>query len=144
MRLLFEAAIITTILLWLLISTCLAGTNHYHAAFAWTAVTNADAYAVIARQNSIIQSWTWTASTSVVVSNIAGGLDGWKFTCVASNVAGLSDESNAALLGWMTVNESDSISGPWTLLATNSFAATAPQHYIALSNWSAASLLKRD
>jgi hypothetical protein len=79
----------------------------------------------------------------VTVSNLYAPLDSYRFTAIATNDLGMSDESNPAALRWMTVCESDSLSGPWTLLATNSFATT-PQHFIRYSKWSAASMLKKD
>ncbi len=144
LRLLLESIAITALLLWALISTCLAGTNTYHAAFAWDRVTNATGYAIIVRSNGNQIARVPSSTNYTTVSNLSFALDNYHFSCVATNAAGDSDESNVAPLHWMTVNESDSISGPWVLLATNSFAAVEPQHFIALSNWSAASLLKKD
>lgn len=120
-------------------------TNRYHLSFAWDGVTNADAYAVIVRYMGVETKRVWTSSTTVTVSNLSFDLDNYQFTAISSNIAGLStNESPVAPTRWITVMDADSLSGPWTKLATNSFPPVAPQHFIALSNWSAAGLFKKD
>jgi len=114
-----------------------------HGVFMWDAVSGADSYGLIVRSNGIETQRVWTIINFAVISNIID-IDRYQFTCVASNAAGLSDESKPAPIHWCTVMESDSPTGPWTLLATNSFVPPAPKHFVALSNWSAASLLKPD
>ena len=118
-------------------------TNAYHLTLTWDSVSNADAYAVIVRSNGIETQRVWTLGTEVTVSNLSR-LDACQFTAIATNSAGISAESAPAVIHWMTVIESDSSTGPWTLLATNSFVPTAPQHFVALSNYNALALAKPD
>jgi len=118
-------------------------TNKFHLTLTWDSVSNADAYAVIVRSNGIETQRVWTLGTEVIVSNLSR-LDACQFTAIATNSAGASAESAPAVLHWMTVIESDSSTGPWTLLATNSFVPTAPQHFVALSNYNALALAKPD
>lgn len=121
-----------------------AATNvTYHLSFTWDTLTNADAYGVMVRSNGLLTQQKWTSTNFVTVSNLAW-IDPYVFTCLASNVSGLSDESPPATKAWATIYHSDSLTNGWILLQTNSFATVLPQHYVALSNWSAASLLKRD
>lgn len=119
-------------------------TNSYHLSFAFDGVSNATGYQVIVRTNGV-EGWrVETVTNFVTVSNLSPALDGYRFTVVATNGFGVSDESSAAVMRWMRVLESDSVNGPWVLLVTNEFMPSAPQHFIALTNWSAGMELKRD
>jgi hypothetical protein len=120
-------------------------TNRYHLSFAWDAVTNATSYQVIVRYSGVETQRISTATNWIVVSNLTADLDNYRFSCVATNDAGVSDESERAPLHHITILESSvSPAGPWSLLTTNSFWSLDPNHWIGLSNWSAATLLKKD
>lgn len=116
----------------------------YHATFTWDTDTNAIWHAVIVRTNGIELFRRYSLTNSVTVSNLSYPLDQYRFTAIATNSVGESDESFPATLHWMTVLESDSLNGPWTLLSTNQFIPNAPQKYIALSNFNAQTFLKKD
>lgn len=116
----------------------------YHATFTWDTDTNAIWHAVIVRTNHVELFRRYSLTNSVTVSNLSYPLDQYQFTAIATNSIGESDESKPATLHWMTVLESDSLNGPWTLLATNQFVPMQAQHFIALSNFNAQSLLKPD
>lgn len=126
--------------------TALPSTNQQqgHLIFVWDTVTNALWYSVIVRSNGIETQRRYSMTNSVVVSNLYTPLDQYRFTAIATNSLGESDESVPATLHWMTVLESDSLNGPWKLLVTNQFVPSAPQHFIALSNWNAENFLKKD
>ena len=116
----------------------------YHATFTWDTDTNAIWHAVIVRTNGIELFRRYSLTNSVTISNLSYPLDQYRFTAIATNSLGESDESLPATLHWMTVLESDSLGGPWKLLATNQFIPSQPQHFIALSNWNAENFLKKD
>lgn len=119
-------------------------TNTYHLTFAFEPVSNATWYAVVVKTNGVESFRRYSMTNLVIVSNLSGNLDQYQFTAIATNSIGESDQSQPAATKWMNVLESDSLAGPWSMLATNSFVPAAPQHFIALSNWNASAALKPD
>lgn len=120
-------------------------TNRYHLPpFTWDTVTNATGYQFIVRHEGVETQRISTVAPPIVVSNLTADLDNYRFTCVATNAAGASEESDPAPLHWLYVLESDALNGPWKLLATNRFTPSSPSHFVSLSRWDLASVLKPD
>lgn len=116
----------------------------YHATFTFDSVTNAQWYSVIVRSNGIETQRRYSMTNLVTVSNLWFPLDQYRFTAIATNSLGESAESDPAPLHNMSVLEADTLAGPWSLLKTNQFVPSSPQHFIILSNFNAQSLLKPD
>jgi hypothetical protein len=129
-----------------LVSTNVLPPKSYHFTLTFDAPTNADWYAVIVRSNGVETQRRYAMTNFIAVSNLFFPLSQYQFTAIATNSLNglISDESNPAPLRCMTVMESDGPTGLWVLLKTNNFIPSAPQHFIALSNWLADSVLKPD
>lgn len=122
-----------------------ADTNRYHLTVTWDAVTNAQWYALIVRTNGVEVQRRWSMTNVVTVSNLDGNLDGYRFTAIATNVLGVSDESAPAALRWTTVCRSGGVSGPWVKAPAVEFDPTTNGcGYLRLSNWWAETAMKKD
>jgi hypothetical protein len=129
----------------------LAATNAptYHASFAWDTVSNASWYSVIVRNSNGVEiQRRYSMTNSVTVSNLFYPLDQYRFTAIATNSLGESDETAPAGLHWVTIFDfqSTNISGPWMPRATNSFMPTNQLQFFksSISNFNANTLLKLD